>query len=171
MNNRSKKTNYHINKVCIKKVQKKLRWGVDSVKAQKIACNNKKFAEKKGYWDTLPKFKKTIEIAKKTGNPIKFYDSVTSILLFVAPKRRTMNDFLTETKKHGWPSFREFEIVKKNLIELNNGRIISKDGTHLGHNIPDGNNRYCIDLVSISGKKGKKLFNKKSKKIKINKKN
>jgi peptide methionine sulfoxide reductase MsrB len=29
---------------------------------------------------------------------------------------------------------------------------VSVDGTHLGHNIPDGEgNRYCINLVSIAG--------------------
>ena len=31
------------------------------------------------------------------------------------------------------------------------GECVSVDGTHLGHNIPDGKNRYCINLVSVSG--------------------
>jgi peptide methionine sulfoxide reductase MsrB len=27
------------------------------------------------------------------------------------------------------------------------------DGTHLGHNLPDGKgNRYCINLVSVAGR-------------------
>ena len=33
------------------------------------------------------------------------------------------------------------------------GECISVDGTHLGHNLPDGSgNRYCINLVSVAGK-------------------
>ena len=29
---------------------------------------------------------------------------------------------------------------------------MSVDGTHLGHNLPDGRgNRYCINLVSVAG--------------------
>ena len=36
---------------------------------------------------------------------------------------------------------------------LPNGECISVDGTHLGHNLPDGSgNRYCINLVSVAGK-------------------
>ena len=32
------------------------------------------------------------------------------------------------------------------------GEVVSVDGTHLGHNLPDGSgNRYCIDLVSVAG--------------------
>ena len=36
---------------------------------------------------------------------------------------------------------------------LRSGECISVDGTHLGHNLPDGSgNRYCINLVSVAGK-------------------
>ena len=53
---------------------------------------------------------------------------------------------------HGWPSFRDQEVVWENVRSLRNGEMISIDGTHLGHNLPDGKgNRYCINLVSISG--------------------
>ena len=35
---------------------------------------------------------------------------------------------------------------------LANGEVVSIDGTHLGHNLPDANgNRYCINLVSVAG--------------------
>lgn len=35
---------------------------------------------------------------------------------------------------------------------LKNGETVSVDGTHLGHNLPDGTgNRYCINLVSVAG--------------------
>lgn len=39
----------------------------------------------------------------------------------------------------------------ENVRVLDDGETVSIDGTHLGHNIPDGKNRYCINLVSIAG--------------------
>ena len=59
---------------------------------------------------------------------------------------------------HGWPSFRDEEIVWENVRCIPNdknkhGEVVSLGGTHLGHNIPDEKgNRYNINLVSISGK-------------------
>ena len=39
-----------------------------------------------------------------------------------------------------------------NVRCLKNGEVVSVDGTHLGHNLPDDKgNRYCINLVSIAG--------------------
>ena len=36
---------------------------------------------------------------------------------------------------------------------LPDGEAVSIDGTHLGHNLPDGKgNRYCINLVSVAGR-------------------
>ena len=34
------------------------------------------------------------------------------------------------------------------------GEVVSKTGTHLGHNLPDrdGKNRFCINLVSVAGR-------------------
>ena len=38
-------------------------------------------------------------------------------------------------------------------LVFRSGECISVDGTHLGHNLPDGSgNRYCINLVSVAGK-------------------
>jgi hypothetical protein len=37
---------------------------------------------------------------------IHFYDSNTGKLLYTAPKGRTLEDFLVESRAHGWPSFR-----------------------------------------------------------------
>ena len=35
---------------------------------------------------------------------------------------------------------------------LPDGETVSVDGTHLGHNLPDGKgSRYCINLVSVAG--------------------
>ena len=72
--------------------------------------------------------------------------------LFIAPQGRTMQEFIDESRKHGWPSFRDQEVVWDNVRCLPNGETVSLDGTHLGHNLPDLNgNRYCINLVSIAG--------------------
>ena len=81
-----------------------------------------------------------------------YYDSITGKALFKAPMGRTMEVFIEESKRHGWPSFRDDEVVWDNVEELWNGEIVSKDGTHLGHNLPDMmGNRHCINLVSIAG--------------------
>ena len=53
------------------------------------------------------------------------------------------------------PSFRDEEVVWENMRVLPDGEAVSVDGTHLGHNIPDGKgNRYCINLVSVAGLPG-----------------
>ena len=81
-----------------------------------------------------------------------YYDSVSGKPLFVAPKGRTMEQFMKESKSHGWPSFRDDEVVWENMRCLPDGEAVSIDGTHLGHDIPDSKgNRYCINLVSVAG--------------------
>ena len=83
-----------------------------------------------------------------------FYDSVTGKPLFVAPKGRTVDEFLDESKKHGWPSFRDAEVIWENVrcLGVKRGEAVSLEGTHLGHNLPDDKgNRYCINLVSVAG--------------------
>jgi len=88
----------------------------------------------------------------KSEAPVTFYDSNTGKPLFTAPKGRTMESFLIESQSHGWPSFRDDEVVWENVRILPNGEAVSVDGTHLGHNLPDRNgNRYCINLVSVAG--------------------
>jgi len=50
------------------------------------------------------------------------------------------------------PSFRDSEVVWENVRVLPDGETVSVDGTHLGHDLPDGKgNRYCINLVCIAG--------------------
>ena len=47
------------------------------------------------------------------------------------------------------PSFRDEEVNWDLVRVLKDGETVSVDGTHLGHNLPDGSgNRYCINLVS-----------------------
>lgn len=62
-------------------------------------------------------------------------------------------EFERESRKHGWPSFRDQEVHWENMRCLKNGEAVSLAGTHLGHNLPDRNgNRYCINLVSVAGR-------------------
>ena len=46
---------------------------------------------------------------------VTFYDSVTSKPLFTAPKGRTMEEFLLESKRLGYLSFREEEVEWSNV--------------------------------------------------------
>jgi peptide methionine sulfoxide reductase MsrB len=85
-----------------------------------------------------------------------FYDPVCGIPLFIVPRGRTLADFQKETIEHGWPSFRDEEVVKGNVFNETGGTggMKSKCGTHLGDNLPDDNgNRYCLDLACVSGRK------------------
>jgi peptide methionine sulfoxide reductase MsrB len=84
---------------------------------------------------------------------IKFYDSNSGKLLFTAPRGRTWDQFVQESKAHGWPSFRDEEVNWDYVRCLTNGESVSVDGTHLGHNLSDRKgNRYCINLVSVAGR-------------------
>ena len=84
---------------------------------------------------------------------ITFYDSNTGKALFHAPRGRTLEEFLEESRNHGWPSFRDDEVNWDLVRCLPDGEAVSVDGTHLGHNLPDRKgNRYCINLVSVAGK-------------------
>merc|ERR1719446_1976042 len=81
-----------------------------------------------------------------------FYDSVSGKPLFKAPIGRSFDEFEKESRAHGWPSFRDDEVVWDNVRCLGNGEAVSIDGTHLGHNLPDRKgSRYCINLVSVAG--------------------
>merc|ERR1740117_1250751 len=117
--------------------------------ADRICCNNHRFAEPKGYHE-FPEvdFYSKLDPNQET----VFYDSVCGLPLFVAPRGRTFDEFVEESLHHGWPSFRPAEIVSENVILHDDGRMESKCLTHLGHNLPNGGiDRYCIDLVCIAG--------------------
>eukprot|EP00434_Breviolum_minutum_P044689 symbB.v1.2.039947.t1/scaffold6892.1/size16874/2 len=89
---------------------------------------------------------------KEEGGTVTFYDAQCGIPLFKAPKGRSLEAFKAESEKHGWPSFRDEEVVKANIEIKQGGEVVSKCGTHLGHNLPDSSgNRYCIDLLCIAG--------------------
>lgn len=131
-------------------VQNQLRWGCDTKTASSIANYNRHFAEHSGYFEGKRKFLNEA----KSSSKIEFFDSNTGRLLFSAPVGRTMDDFLIESKAHGWPSFRDAEVNWDYVRVLEDGETVSVDGTHLGHNLPDrSGNRYCINLVSVAGNK------------------
>ena len=132
---------------CTKPLSKDLRWDVDWATADKICCYNRHFAEYSGYFTTTAFMKET----GKDG-PITFYDPINSKPLFIAPQGRSWSEFMRESHDHGWPSFRDEEVVWDNVRCLRNGETVTLDGIHLGHNLPDGSgNRYCINLVSVAG--------------------
>lgn len=130
-------------------VQSDLLYGVSNKLADRICNFNRHFAEMSGYFQST-NFE---DMVLSANGPITFYDSVTGKPLFVAPINRSADAFVQESKIHGWPSFRDDEVVWDNVrILRNNGEAVSVDGTHLGHNLPDrSGNRYCINLVSIAG--------------------
>ena len=168
-------------------VQDPLRWGCDVSVADRIANFNRRYAERSGYWvRTSFLAETTAEGIPSEENPITFFDSNSGKPIFRAPIGRTWQEFVRESRSHGWPSFRDQEVVWDNVRVLVNGETVSVDGktvvrpsdassiivslklvlvwalsfssgliptgTHLGHNLPDGQgNRFCINLVSIAG--------------------
>jgi hypothetical protein len=137
---------------CASAVMSNLRWNCDVENADRICCFNRHYAEHSGYWLRTNFLKEHDPANPSTCNEITFYDSVTGAPLFIAPKGRSFDDFVKESKAHGWPSFRDDEVVWDNVRCLKDGECVSTTGTHLGHNLPDGSgNRYCINLVSVAG--------------------
>jgi len=120
--------------------QTDLRWQCSSVIADRICNFNRRYAEHSGYWEDEATF---LHEESADTAPITFYDSNRGKPLFRAPgPSRTWDDFVEESRKHGWPSFRDED-----------GETVSIFGTHLGHNLPDAKgNRFCINLVSIAGR-------------------
>jgi peptide methionine sulfoxide reductase MsrB len=128
-------------------VQDDLRWNCDRDTADRICNFNRHYAEHSGYFE---KTNFTDKVKTAVGE-INFYDSNSGKLLFTAPKGRSLEEFLLESRRHGWPSFRDAEVNWEYVRVLADGECVSVDGTHLGHNLPDRSNRYCINLVSVAG--------------------
>jgi len=95
-----------------KPVMNDLRWNCSREKADEICCFNRHYAEHSGYW-LKTNFMKEL---KSDDGPITFYDSVTGKPLFVAPKGRTWGEFIDESTKHGWPSFRDEEVSARHCV-------------------------------------------------------
>ena len=128
-------------------VQSSLRYNVDNSLADKITNYNRHFAEFSGYFRSTSWMKDVNKDEVTT-----YFDSVTGLPLFKAPIGRSFDEFVAESNVHGWPSFRDEEVVWENVRSLSDGEMVSLTGTHLGHNLPDRTgNRYCINLVSVAG--------------------
>ena len=133
-------------------VQENLRWKCDRDVADRICNFNRHYAERARYFATLTEFLDEADLTPADGE-VTFYDSNTGKPLFYSPRGRTMDEFLRESRDHGWPSFRDQEVNWDVVRVLHNGETVSVDGTHLGHNLPDGKgSRYCINLVCIAGR-------------------
>ena len=138
-------------------VQQPLRWGVKSDLAKSICCHNRNGAEPNMYFTECMEFTKQLRWQRGVDlsdvEPIVFYDSVSGMPLFVAPMGRDVDAFLSESLRHGWPSFRIDEVVWDNVRVLEDFEVVSTAGTHLGHQMtdPDGTPRFCINLCSVAG--------------------
>jgi len=85
-----------------------------------------------------------------------FYDSQCGQPLFVAPRGRSFEEWRRESENHGWPSFRDEEVVNGALLLREGGEVVSAcpSPTHLGHQFQDARGaRYCIDLLCIAGQR------------------
>ena len=88
----------------------------------------------------------------QTGDPVTFYDVVSGLPLFSAPRGRTWAEFTRESERHGWPSFRDDEVIRENVRVLPDGETVSITGTHLGHNLPDAKgDRHCVNIACVAG--------------------
>ena len=63
---------------------------------------------------------------------VTFYDTVYGFPLFKAPVGRSWKAFVEESQSHGWPSFRDQEVIWDHVRVLQNGEVVSDQGTHLG---------------------------------------
>ena len=138
---------------CASPMQPSLRFEpIDHSVAEIICCHNHVGAESYGYWHSTGFAAEAEADRHAVDGTLTFYDSTTGRPLFVAPRDRSWRQFLDESTMHGWPSFRDSEVVWESMNSTH-GEVVSIDGTHLGHNLADEDgNRYCIDLVCIAGR-------------------
>ena len=97
---------------CKNTPQKDLEYGCAFKTMDKIGCYNRHYAEYRGYaFDSPRTYMKTLESNAASGNQMAYYDPVDGKPLFVAPRGRSYESFINESRKHGWPSFRDEEVV------------------------------------------------------------
>lgn len=118
-----------------------------------VCCKNDVYTEPKGSFAAT-------DIFRTVSNDTVFYDSQCGIPLFQLGQRELVN-WTASSMAHGWPCFRESEVYSFDNVKVTDtGEVVSKCGTHLGHTIPDSPgrfsvDRYCINLLCISGFEGK----------------
>jgi len=144
-------------------LQSELQYGCDAHRSRyaHICCKvPQPWAEQKDFLRKV-RFFEQLEKAYGEADEIVFYDSQCGLPLYIvsgpraaAGGRRTYSDWKQESLAHGWPSFREDEVVTANVQTHAgyNGEIVSKCNTHLGHNLPDeAGARHCINLMCMAG--------------------
>jgi len=134
------------------KIERTLRWNSRSATAKQICARNRHGAEWSGLLNRSDKFIEELNAEMDGGGGhVTFYDSALHRRVFEV-FNRPLSQFLEESVKHGWPSFRAEDVVWENVRILDDGEVVTKDGLHLGHNIPDEKGpRFCINLVCVSG--------------------
>ena len=134
------------------KIERTLRWNSRSATAKQICARNRHGAEWSGLLNRSDKFIEELNAEMDGGGGhVTFYDSALHRPVFQV-FNRPLSQFLEESVKHGWPSFRAEDVVWENVRILDDGEVVTKDGLHLGHNIPDEKGpRFCINLVCVSG--------------------
>ena len=134
------------------KIERTLRWNSRSATAKQICARNRHGAEWSGLLNRSDKFIEELNAEMDGGGGhVTFYDSALHRPVFEV-FNRPLSQFLEESVKHGWPSFRAEDVVWENVRILDDGEVVTKDGLHLGHNIPDEKGpRFCINLVCVSG--------------------
>ncbi len=129
-----------------------MRWNTRASTAKQICARNRHGAEWSGLLNRSQLF--IDELNREMdggGGHVTFFDSARHQPVFKVHKR-PLHQFLEESVKHGWPSFRVEDVVWENVRVLEDGEVVTKDGLHLGHNIPDDKGpRLCINLVCVSG--------------------
>lgn len=151
--------------VCRGAVQRHLRFGAGTLRvpetlpdpaegetlAEAICCDayyrSLGAAEPKGTFARQGLFREPL------GEELTFYDSVCGKALFRvggSGAKRSVAAFRNETAAHGWPSFREHEVL--DTLNVSGSLVLSSCGTYLGTTEPDAEGqRYCLDLVCLSG--------------------
>jgi hypothetical protein len=99
-------------------VQKALRWNCAPQIADNVCNFNRHYAENSGYWERSTTF---LSDEARTEGDVIFYDSNTGLPLFYAPRERSWEGFVRESRQHGWPSFRDSEVNWDLVRVLPNG--------------------------------------------------
>ena len=113
------------------KVQDDLLYDVPNKLADRISSYTRTWAEPAGFFQQT-NFEQTVMEAQ---GPVTFYDSVSGKPLFKAPIGRSAEQFIKESRVHGWPSFREQEVVWDNVRVLRGGEtVVSFESVTSMHN-------------------------------------
>jgi len=120
-----------------------------------VCCDNERLAEPRGWYLRETELEGVLRAnaSASAGAPFTFYDASCGLPLYRAPVGRSLEQFLAESRAHGWPSFREQEVVGGNVEVRGGGEVVSRCGTHLGHDLPDRKGtRHCINLLCVAGR-------------------